>query len=307
MVAPRSQGAAPWSRENAPWRLGRLSLDYVLDSIELSRAGGDVIDRLLIAAILDANVAPVKQDLSLQFAYGALDDAPPEAVLRPVSVNGIALSLRLPFETVRRRVGRLARQGALVLTPRGVLVSQARIESPAFKALSQARYERLRRFYRDLIEAQALAPIAAEEGDARGPETGAPPVRVVNRVLAEYLMRTIEAVTRLVGHPVDGLLLLHIARANLPPEGQDPAALAPIKSGALAVLLALPRETVRRHLQALERADLCRRSRKGVVLAPGLLERPSTAALLKENAANVERMFARLRGLGVLAAWMTEP
>jgi hypothetical protein len=307
MVAPGRQGAAPWSRDLAPWRLGRLSLDYVLDSIELSRAGGDVIDRLLIAAIFDANVAPVKRDPSLQFAYGALDDAPPEAVLRPVSINGIALSLRLPFETVRRRVGRLARQGALVLTPRGVLVSRARIESPAFKALSQARYERLRRFHRDLIEARALAPTAAEDGNARGVETGAPPVRVVNRILAEYLMRTIEMVTRRVGHPLDGLLLLHVARANLPPAGQEPAAFAPIKSGALAVLLTLPRETVRRHLQALERENLCHRSGKGVVLAPGILERASTAALLKENTANVERMFARLRGLGVLAAWTAEP
>jgi DNA-binding Lrp family transcriptional regulator len=305
MVAPSRQDTAGWSRDIAPWSLGRLSLDYVLDSIELSRAGGDVIDRLLIAAILDANVAPVKRDMGLQFTYGGLDDAPPEAVLRPVSINGVALSLRLPFETVRRRVGRLARKGDLVLTPHGVLVSRERIESPPFKALSQARYERLKRFHRDLLEAQALPLLAAAEAGA--PQAGAPPVRVVNRILAEFLMRTIEAVSRRIGHPVDGLLFLHIARANLPPADQEPEVLAPIRTGALAAGLTLPRETVRRHLQALERAGLCRRSGKGVVLAPEVLERALTTALLKENAANVRRMFARLHRMGVLAAWMVEP
>jgi hypothetical protein len=44
-----------------------------------------------------------------------------------------------------------------------------------------------------------------------------------------------------------------------------------------------------------------------VVLAPEVLERALTTALLKENAANVRHMFARLHRMGVLAAWMVEP
>jgi DNA-binding Lrp family transcriptional regulator len=307
MVAPPGAGAAgPWDAD-ALRRLSRLSLDYLVDSIELSRAGGDIIDRLLIAAILDANVAPVKQDVGLQFAYGALDDAPPEEIRRPVSINAVAHSLRLPFETVRRRVARLARQGVFVVTPRGVLVSQTRLESPAFKALSLARYERLRRFYSDLTDAQALPPIpiAGSEtvGDAIDLNGVSPPVRVANRVLAEYLMRCIEAVTSRVGHPVDGLLLLHVARANLPPHAAAAGPLVPVRTAVLADLMALSPEVVRRRLRALDRAGFCRRSREGTVLGPAVVEHPAAAALLHENAGNIERLFTRLARLGVLAAW----
>lgn len=311
MVAPPGPEAATPSDANALWRLSRLSLDYLVDSIELSRAGGHIVDRLLIAAILDANVAPVKQDVGLQFAYGALDDAPPEELRRPVSINAVAHSLRLPFETVRRRVARLARQGVLVVTPRGVLVSQARLESPAFKALSLARYQRLRRFYRDLVDAQALPPLPTAAADAAGgaaTETPgeSPPVRVANRLLAEYLMRCIEAVMSRVDHPVDGLLLLHMARANLPPVEEATAPLAPVGTVALAERMALSSETVRRRLQALERAGLCARSRKGAVLGPAIVADPAAATLLQENAGNVERLFTRLARLGVLAAWQAE-
>lgn len=307
MVAPsRSDAAAP-PHVDALWRLGRLSLDCVLDSIELSRAGDDVVDRLLLATILDANQDPLKQDVGLQMAYGGLDDAPPESVRRPVSVSGVALSLRLPFETVRRRVRRLASQGAVVVTPHGILVSQARIESAAFKALNLARYERLRRFHHDLVQAHMLPPLPAATGVGDAPPSAAPPVRAVNRVLAEFLMRCIDAITSRVGDPLDGLLLLHIARFNLPSVERQGARLAPVRTAVLADVTMLSYETIRRRLLALEQAGVCRRSRKGVILAPEIVAHPSVATLLQENAANVERMFTRLARLGVLATWETEP
>jgi DNA-binding Lrp family transcriptional regulator len=304
---PGVEATAPW-RADALWRLGRLTLDYLLDSIELSRAGGDIVDRLLIAAILDANVGPVKQDLDLQLAYGSLDDAPPEPLLRPVSVNGLAQSLRLPFETVRRRVTRLARKGALVAGPRGVLVSPERLASPAFKALSLARYERLRRFYRDLADAQLLPGLpAVARGPATARDAGAAPVRIANRVLAEFLLRRIEAVMGLVGDPVDGLILLHMARANLGSFEGEAAPLIPVRTATLADLLALPPETVRRRLLALERRDVCRRSPEGAVLASEIVGHAAAPVLLFENARHVEAMFARLARLGVLTAWQVEP
>lgn len=291
---------------HAERRLAQLSLDYALDSIELSRDGGDIIDRLLVAAILDANLAPVKQDAKLDLAYAALDDPPPETVLRPISINGVAHSLRLPYETIRRRVARLASQGVVVLGPSGVLVTQRRLESQAFKALSLARYERLRRFHRDLVEAQALPRLSHAAGAMALATTGGPePVRAANRILAEYLLRSIDAITRRVGHPLDGLILLHLARANFQGVGQRPRP-APVRIATLAQRLALPSETVRRRLRTMEQVGVCRRSRTGVVLAARIVAHPGALALLQENEANVDRMFARLERLGLLGAWRAE-
>ena len=116
------QSIAPASTSQAQpmqwWRIGRASIGFLLDTFAASRAGGDVVDPLILAVILEANIAPVTNDPQLAPKYAALDDPPPEDLRRAVSINAVAASLRLPYETVRRRVGRLAKLGACVITSR---------------------------------------------------------------------------------------------------------------------------------------------------------------------------------------------
>lgn len=295
-------------------RLSWLSLGYLLDSIEISRGGGDIVDRLLVAAILDANLAPVKQDNALQIAYAALEDAPPDELRRPISVNAVAQSLGLPFETVRRRVAGLARSGALVVAPGGVLVPPAAIASPAFKAMSLARYQRLRRFHAELKAADAL-PVLDPGGEPLALPPGDPPVRIANRLLAEHLMRFIESATRRVRHPLSALTLLHIVRGNT-----EQASLAelesafsgvgvpmrPVTIATLASRLNVPGETLRRRTAELVRAGFCRRDRQGVFVRPEMLATDAMSGLVPENAANMQRLFSRLERFGVLAAWDRE-
>lgn len=296
------------------WRLTRLSLDYLLDQIHLSRNGPDIVDRLLIAAVIDANLGAIKLDQGLQFTYGTLDAPSPDALLRPVSVNAVAQSTGLPFETVRRRIARLTREGAFIATDGGIVVPQAALASPAFKRLSVARFERLRQFHADLLAAGALPDIRSSPTAATEPRwDGAdPPVRVVNRILAEHLLRFIEAVMRQARDPLAALVLLEAARANIQhlparehPEGYPVAdrLRRPVPTSTLAARLNIPAETLRRRAARLERAGLCRRMDGGLIVPAAAVAMPQVLTLMEENAGNLRRMFARLDQIGCLQAW----
>ncbi|HVI33745.1 hypothetical protein [Phenylobacterium sp.] len=300
------------------WRLTRLSLAYLLDQIHLSRNGADIVDRLLIAAVIDANLGAIKLDQGLQFTYGALDAPSPDALLRPVSVNAVAQSVGLPFETVRRRIARLTREGACVAKDGGIVVPQTALASPGFKRLSVARFERLRQFHADLLAAGALPDIGTSPTATTEPRWDGddPPVRVVNRILAEHLLRFIEAVMRQARDPLAALLLLEAARANIqhlpgrePPEGYPVAdrLRRPVPISTLAARLNIPAETLRRRAARLERAGLCRRTEGGLIVPAAAVARPQVLTLMEENAGNVRRMFARLDQIGCLKAWSEAP
>jgi DNA-binding Lrp family transcriptional regulator len=257
-----------------------------------------------MAAVLEANVAPIKQDPVLQATYASLDSPPPEALRRPVSISAVAHSLGLPFETARRRVRRLTDAGRLISTPRGLVLPQEVLASPEFMAIGQARYERLKQFHRELTKAGLLPPAGA----GASPVNDEPPVRVANRALGEYLMRCIEGVLPPIGDPVAGLILLHMLRANAEhiADLDQELDLRPVTIAGLARRLRMPHETVRRRVIFLERAGYCRRRRGGVAVSPEGLRRPALQALVAQNLANVQRMFVQLARLGVLEAWRRE-
>jgi DNA-binding Lrp family transcriptional regulator len=299
------------------WRMTRLSLGYLSDSIRISRGDSDLLDRLLIAAAIDANLGPVKQDPELQFAYGALDAPPPSRLLRPVRVNALAASLGLPYETVRRRMRRLLDQGACRAIAGGVVIAEGALGTPAFKAMSLARYDRLRRFYLELLAAEAT-PRFAEARSVEPPWDAGPfasdlPVRVVNRLLAEYLLRFIEGVMRRLGDPLTGLFLLEVAReateplGDLPPDpaipGRRPQA---VRISVLAQRMKTPPETLRRRAAELERAGVCARTPQGVALLSTGLSHPQVLGLAGENAANLARLLVRLERMGMLRRWRAE-
>src|SRR5438128_968507 len=81
-----------------------LSVHFILDVANISRGGGDLIDPLIATAILDANQAALHGDPALQRLYGDEASALPDEHRRPISVMALSESLRLPFETARRRV-----------------------------------------------------------------------------------------------------------------------------------------------------------------------------------------------------------
>jgi DNA-binding Lrp family transcriptional regulator len=314
MEAPRPAQALPNAATLPWWRIGRASLTFLLDLIAMGRAGGaDIVDPLIMTLVLDVNVSAISQDPALQRRYAGIADIPPDELRRPISISATAASLRLPYETVRRRIARLAERGVCEVTRDGVMVPSAAVNNAAYLWLATARYERLKRFYGDL---KALGAIGALPPPMDPTPFQAAPVRLANRVVSEYFLRFSDAIMRGLGDPVSGLLLLEMARANaehltaaeMAHDGPIPDELRrPVRPHALARRAGLPSETVRRHLAKLE-TDAFFRKVDGGLLADleQVAARTATGGGLAENLTNVNRMFGKLASLGVVAFWEAE-
>ena len=119
--------------------VGWLSVGFVLDIADLGRMNAPLLDALLFAAVIEANVGRFNDQPALQAAYASLDQASPDELRRPVSVNALAGSLGVPFETARRHVNKLISQGAIATAPGGVYVPTAMLTTPHFAAAAVAR------------------------------------------------------------------------------------------------------------------------------------------------------------------------
>lgn len=287
--------------------VARASLAYVRDNVQISCAGADLLTTLLFTAILDANMAPVNRDPELRLAYGDLEDSCPDELRRPVTINAMAASLRLPFETVRRRVHELIDAGDCVATAHGVYVPRSAVTSPAYKAIQVARYERVRAFHRTLRDVGELAA-----DDPPGSATRELLVRAVNRVISEYMLRACGDLIALTHDMLGSVILMEVAldnSAELPPDrlsiwAEAPAALArPVRGSVLSARLGLSAETLRRHAIGLEATGFLRRTPTGMVAVCPASTRPRLAHLIEANVVNLHRLFARLRELGVTAGW----
>lgn len=296
------------------WRIARASLAFILDVFAVSRSGGDIAGSLILSVIVEANIAPINQDPELSRRYATLDAPPPDELRRPVSINAVAASLRLPYETVRRRVARMADTGMIVVTPRGVYVPSFAVDDPFRLAIATHRYERLKAFYLELKGLRALEGVAIRPPEA--PSYSAAPIRAANRVISEYTLRVIDQIMRRLGDPLTGLILLEMARANAEhlPSGETwidrpmPDLLRkPIPVLVLSKRLGLPAETTRRHVRRLEAEGFCRRVRGGRLAALEQLgQGEDRTHALAENLQNVQRLFAKAAALGILAYWETE-
>jgi DNA-binding Lrp family transcriptional regulator len=296
----------------AHWPSVRILVDFLLDIAEIARNGGSILDVLIVTVVVEANLADMASDPELQARYAGLASPPPDALRRPVRVSAVAAAIGLPHETVRRRLIRLAELGECAIGPRGVVISTARLASPDYARIAVERYARTRRLYEDLLEAGALTEMAPE--DRRDVPADAP-VRLCNRLLSDYYLRTLKLLMPRVGDPLAALILLGVTRANL--EGQSPEARAatevlpdaarkPARRLAIAAQMGLPAETVRRRLIDLERRGYCRTAPGGVVLEGKALLRPEALTLFQENQVNLVRFFLQLSQGGVLARWDAE-
>lgn len=293
------------------WRVAYMSLDFVLDALEIGPRGRDLIDSLLFAAIVVTNLSGVDRAAERQFIEAEIGPPVSDDLRRPISINAIAQSLRFPFETARRRIRGLERAGVVVSTPQGVYVPGAVLTQPEFLQIVFARHQRMGQFYRELL---AVGAVPAPPVDTAAPGPGV--VRMTNRNMGEYVLRVADVLFGLIGDPVGSLILVDMLRANLKPlddEGrarwlQDPmTAAAPAKVVGIAARQRLSSETCRRHILRLIDAGFCVKTPGGyVALQPPQLAE-TIDRLVHENLANVQRLFGRLRQLGMLTVWDDAP
>ncbi|MBL8553760.1 MAG: hypothetical protein JNL41_05740 [Phenylobacterium sp.] len=286
------------------WTVAQASVAFVLDVEPLARPEGDLVDALLFAAVLAANTASSVETPDDQVQ-------PP---LDPVPIKTVAQTLGTPFETARRRIGAMAARGVLQLSTQGVTVSDARLADPGFLAAFAARHARLRAFYDDVRAACAPPETPAERPPGAPPASSArePPVRLANRLIWDYVLAVGAALSPVTGGPLQTLILLALARANIGHlQPQDLRAWAsspehfarPIPATHLAEMVRLPPETTRRYALALEADGFCRRTPHGLVVQFDARRRPEFERLAEVNLANVRALFGRLRRRGLLDAW----
>jgi hypothetical protein len=133
----------------------RLVANYMLRNVEVvsEAANGDLMAGLIFSAIVQANVRPISNDPKLGKAYGHMDAIPPDELRSPVSVNALAESLKIPYETTRRHVNKLIKLGFCVkLGTRGVIVPASVIASPTMVKGGLQQYSHLMHFLGQLKE-----------------------------------------------------------------------------------------------------------------------------------------------------------
>ena len=298
----------------------RLSIGFAVDLVKLAGFGRDVIDGVLMAAISQANVAQISRNPDLQRAYATLDQPPPDELRRPVSVSAIAHSLRIPFETARRRIVALADLGIVKQTPRGVIVPTAPLNSPFYRMAAEAHYALVRNFYFRLRTIGLLEDLPRPRMPSLDPEN--PPVRLVARLSSDYLLRMAEPLTLYVGDMLTALIVLDLVQANTEhlsdteggSDDSDWSAEAfvpdslrkPVRAVDLAKRLGVPQETIRRHLLRLLKDDRCERTEAGYIVPARVLAREPVVRFAQDNQSHLHRLFASLADFGVLSEWERE-
>lgn len=254
------------------WRAGRLAALFVVDVANISREGRDVLEPIILTAILQGNQAAARSG-----RYGPLPPAPvPDELRRPIRVLALAASLRLPFETVRRRIGALQARGLCQVGPDGVIVGKAVVTSPGYRRVQAKRLARLDTFLREL----GHEPI------------GHLPVIAADRALGDYMLRAAETVSKVCGDVAGGIVWLGLFSSTT----ADARRPGRISAAALARLLSLPGETTRRRLRDLQARGLAQRDAAGwapSAPAQGLPE------LLEGNLRDIRRLAADARGAPV--------
>ena len=296
----------------------RAANGFALELLRIQRGGRDFTDAIILATLVQSNSAPVSGDPELQRRYAAFAAPVPQEMRRAISINAMAASLGLPFETVRRRTKRLIADGLCEPTAHGVRLSNALLGSDEHAralqetyAAAQSLYERLLRT--DCVRLMDLPPKApAMLGEA--------PVRIVWRAAADYFLRMMEILLPAFPSITRAFVVLEVTRANLEDipddlrgeESYEPQALLPdeyrkpVRASDIAASLGLPHETVRRTFAALMEEERCVRVRGGFIVPAAVLARPRVVMALGANFRNLGRLFAELAETWVLTRWDLE-
>jgi DNA-binding Lrp family transcriptional regulator len=298
--------------------VARLALGYALKSMHRAAEAteGDLLDGVIRIAIGDANTRHMRENPELAWTYAAMDRPVPDDMRHPVSINAIAMSLNLPFETTRRRVAKMVKRGLCIRSPKGLRISTAIEFAPRLTEIIAGNFEDLRRLRRDL---RALAPGLTLEPEtdiagARSRLTNEEPYRAALRASMSFMLRFVEPISTLAGDLLDGIILLSISHANTLHVASDPVLtrlyasketpipdheLRAIAVQSLARTLNLSFETTRRRVRALEAVHLVARRPEGVIVPSAVSDSPAMQHVRTATCGHLQRMYTELWRLGV--------
>lgn len=283
---------------------GRMGMDFFLAHLRITCADIGLRDGLVLLAISQANYGHLDRDGAHAGSYGRPGQRPPAELVRPISINAVAATLGMPFETVRRRAHRLREAGLCRQDAHGLVVPWEMFERPENGFVTGAIYQRLRTLFLGLEDLGLLRRGAFGE-----PQTL--PLLAAARLATEYVLRQLEALTTHLGDPELGVLLIHIIRASTEHLDDTMAEFQqlddlvedslrrPAPVSLLAARTGAFHETTRRRAAQLVASGWAARDKQGgLFLTREMLRAQPWPQARQTNVANLNRLHAGLVGLG---------
>lgn len=293
-----------------PRLVSRLTIDYLLDLLDLVRAGfdGDIVKGVVFLAVTQSNVGHIDRDPQLASQWAELDNPPPDNLRRPVSAGAIARALGLPKETARRKIRQLVVERHCALAPGGVIAPRRVFLRADNLGVLKRNAAQLRQLHTALSQGDVL--LAREYVLAPGEAK----LRQLGRFSTDFVLRSVGGLRELfAGELLSGLIFLAIGAANVRHITQAPdpiytelddpppdAERRPITALALSRELGIPAETVRRHVRRLEHEGFCMAVREGMVVPNAVLMREDFRAAMTQCATDLQWLLAQMAQAGVL-------
>jgi DNA-binding transcriptional regulator YhcF (GntR family) len=284
----------------------RLGMSFFLQHLQIVRDQRPLVDGLILLALFQFNYGRLNEEQARDLAGGGAESGPTAA-----SVNALAQSLKLPFETVRQRVAVLRSDGLCERHKGSLLITPAQLQTERFQWQAQAIWSEVRRLYFGLADLGVLRPVAA------APVRDSPPLFDVLRLASEYTLRQVEAMTDQVANPALGILIINILRATTEhlddtyTEVSETDDLVrdelrrPASVPMLASRCGLTVETARRHISTLvDQGWVVRAPGGGVMVTRDMLRGPPWPEARRQNVANLNRLVEGLDAVGALAFWV---
>ena len=320
---PQAEEIGTWADPEPPSNIRsiqRFSTAFWMYCIEsLTRvAGNDLMMGLVYTAMWTANVKHITHSAA-NIEYGGLDQIPPDAERRPVTVMALANSLRMPHETVRRHVHALLKDDRCVrVGNKGFIVPARVFDRQDHKAAIVEGLPVLLRLLENMkLNGFDFGPYRrALPNTVPLPPDGTPPanIRAMARVIAEMVMRGVDMLGSLRGDDfLYGLIYTAIwvigareivatphnlkygaLRQPLPDE-----VVRPVTVSTLANELHVPYETVRRSANRLVSHGVALRlGNRGLIIPRAQHEKPEAYATLRRSQNNLVRMVGDLHRAG---------
>lgn len=287
--------------------------------IERARFVARNIDRnfvtaLIFLAINRANVCDITASPDAASRHLALGEIPPDSSRTPVTIYALARELGIPYETVRRHVGKLKAAGICVSVADGVIVPGRVFDSPEGRGGALDTVRAIRTLVAEaarsgVVARRRYAPIAPDAPDV---------TLQVARLSTDYFVHGLSLISRRAHLDVlSALVMITIGLMNtetitrdrnladrfgglddIPPDDMR----APVKAYAISRFLMLPYETARRTALRLVELGLATRNETGGLTMPSeVFARPEMMAMFTEFAELTMAFLEALAEYGVVA------
>jgi DNA-binding transcriptional ArsR family regulator len=291
----------------------RLGGVYLL---ERARFVALTIDRnfvtaLIFLAITRANVGGITASPKAASRHLALGDIPPDSSRTPVTIYALARDLDIPYETVRRHVGKLKDADACIAVADGVIIPGRVFQAAGARGGALDTERATRRLVAEAAQSGVVArhrcaPVAADV------------TLQVARLSTDYFVQGVSLISRRLHLDVlSTLVMVTVALMNtetitrdlnladryggledIPPDELR----APVKAYAISRFLMMPYETARRTALRLVELGLATRDEAGGLTMPSeVFARPEILAMFVEFAELTMAFLESLAEYGVMA------